>query len=654
MKRGVNLLCPDSQRRLCVPVLSQYIADYEEQRSLACIKSGWCPKCTLPSYYSKDANEARKNATITTNAGRNRQRPHQSNAFAEDGGHPLRNREETSRLREEYKDDRDRLPQGLLPTSPFTEKHPHSWICECMAPDLLHQVTKCFYDYVHQWNLEIIAAQKDPNFTKLTAKQRADSPSLTAAKGEFDARFSHVPPYPFLRQFRKGVSVTSRWTGNEFRAMLKVYAGVAKGLIPDDASKLVKSYLDIHRLSYYVSHTEETLKMLDDAITEFWRLLLDPMGSFVQFEVVKPGWHCPKLHYFRHYASWVRRNGVLPFCSTDRSETWHKPLKASWRASNKGPQGIEFILNDEGRKLAWAMWEDHMLKDLVHVVDYKEANPDEDEESNDVVSEEGSREGDGTTKMMDSERLEIRNALRDNHSLVKVVGGRTAKFTRDGERWKGEAEAKSVQIAFEHLKELNREVARFIQWSRQGRCNGHKRKNPHENEENYYLQSHVSVHIEYPSVHDEHKIISETIRCQDNWAYGQDQRWKKSRYDTVLLDYRPPVENACAMDHRRIARVLLFFSMKDGEKTYDLAYVHMFRQLGKEPDSITGMYRIKRGDQYEVVEIDMIERGVHLIPCFKKEYKMPMANGSSKPALEIYDEFWVNNQVDMHIYNTIY
>ena len=50
MEDEINLMCPDGQRRLCFPVLAQYIADYEEQRVLASILSGYCPKCTIPRY----------------------------------------------------------------------------------------------------------------------------------------------------------------------------------------------------------------------------------------------------------------------------------------------------------------------------------------------------------------------------------------------------------------------------------------------------------------------------------------------------------------------------------------------------------------------------------------------------------------------------
>ena len=58
-------------------------------------------------------------------------------------------------------------------------------------------------------------------------------------------------------------------------------------------------------------------------------------------------------------------------------------------------------------------------------------------------------------------------------------------------------------------------------------------------------------------------------------------------------------------------------------------------------------------DGFEVVEIDTIERGAHLIPCFKG-LDTQMADGRSTPALDTYNEFWFNNQIDEHAYNTIY
>ena len=68
---------------------------------------------------------------------------------------------------------------------------------------------------------------------------------------------------------------------------------------------------------------------------------------------------------------------------------------------------------------------------------------------------------------------------------------------------------------------------------------------------------------------------------------------------------------------------------------------------------VWGIYKIRKEDKYEVVEIDTIERGVHLIPCFMG-YEAKMANRFSRPALDVYKDYWINNQIDLHVYNTIY
>ena len=79
--------------------------------------------------------------------------------------------------------------------------------------------------------------------------------------------------------------------------MLKVYLGVVTGLVPSDVIRMIKSYLDIHRLSHYISYTESTLRMLETAIAEFERLLHDPCGTIMVQAIRPPTWHCPKIHY---------------------------------------------------------------------------------------------------------------------------------------------------------------------------------------------------------------------------------------------------------------------------------------------------------------------------------------------------------------------
>jgi len=180
---------------------------------------------------------------------------------------------------------------------------------------------------------------------------------IAKAKGEIDTRFSHMPPYPGLRQFRCSISATSRWQGNEYKNMAKVYSGIVKAIIPADALRALIAYLDVYRMAHYISHTESTLKLLDEALNKFWGCLRDEDGCYITYDILPQGWHCPKLHYLRHYTDWIRQHGTLPYSSTDRTELWHKPLEKAYRASNKGPQATEFILHDEARSLAWSIWE---------------------------------------------------------------------------------------------------------------------------------------------------------------------------------------------------------------------------------------------------------------------------------------------------------
>jgi len=52
-----------------------------------------------------------------------------------------------------------------------------------------------------------------------------------------------------------------------------------------------------------------------------------------------------------------------------------------------------------------------------------------------------------------------------------------------------------------------------------------------------------------------------------------------------------------------------------------------FRMFGISPtaDANSGMYKIKKLDIHGVIEIDTIERAVHLIPCFGNATRTKMA-----------------------------
>ena len=53
------------------------------------------------------------------------------------------------------------------------------------------------------------------------------------------------------------------------------------------------------------------------------------------------------------------------------------------------------------------------------------------------------------------------------------------------------------------------------------------------------------------------------------------------------------------------------------------------------------------------MEIDMIKQSVHLIFYFQSMI-IKIIDSISKQILNIYINFWINNHIDLYIYNMIY
>ena len=58
---------------------------------------------------------------------------------------------------------------------------------------------------------------------------------------------------------------------------------------------------------------------------------------------------------FRHYSSEVREKGALTTFSTDRTEIWHKILKAAYSRSNRNDTFNEFIVRYVSRITAFRL-----------------------------------------------------------------------------------------------------------------------------------------------------------------------------------------------------------------------------------------------------------------------------------------------------------
>lgn len=279
------MICADGFIRQIFPILAAYIADYPEQCLVACCRENACPKCTVKQ---AQRGEFRVHST-------------------------LRNPEETIRILteqaegyspEEFKE------QNLRLINPFWKDLPFCNIFECITPDLLHQLHKgLFKDHLVSWATKAVFGKED----------------------EIDARFQAMSRHPTLRHFKRGISLTSQWTGTEHKNMEKVFLGVIAGVADERVIAAARGVLDFIYYAHFETHTDESLAQLDAA----WLRFHENKDVFEDLNI-REHFNISKLHSMKHYLDAIRSRGTADGFNTEGSERLHIDLaKRGYNASNK-------------------------------------------------------------------------------------------------------------------------------------------------------------------------------------------------------------------------------------------------------------------------------------------------------------------------------
>jgi hypothetical protein len=114
--------------------------------------------------------------------------------------------------------------------------------------------------------------------------------------------------------------------------------------------RAVRAILDFLYLAQYPCHTDQTLNLLDDALTRFH----NNKGIFVDLGI-RANFNLPKLHFFHHYVHMIKLYGTTDNYNTEYTERLHIDLaKDAYRATNHKDEYPQMTLWLERReKMLW-------------------------------------------------------------------------------------------------------------------------------------------------------------------------------------------------------------------------------------------------------------------------------------------------------------
>ena len=283
-KNGVDINCADGFIRTIYPILAAYIADYPEQCLVVCCKESACPRCLV--------NPKERGARLFS---------------------ALRDHDTTLHVLEEKaqgENPAEFKAHSLRAINPFWKDLPHCDIFSGITPDLLHQLHKgVFKDHIVSW---------------ATA-------AMDGGENEVDCRFRSMSPHPSLRHFKKGISLTTQWTGTEHKNMEKVFLGVLAGATDPAVLRAVRGVLDFIYYAHFKTHCDESLAQLDLA----WLTFHNNKHIFEELRIRKH-FNISKLHNIKHYIDAIRSHGTADGFNTEGPERLHIDLaKMGYRAGNK-------------------------------------------------------------------------------------------------------------------------------------------------------------------------------------------------------------------------------------------------------------------------------------------------------------------------------
>ncbi|KAI0324376.1 hypothetical protein GY45DRAFT_1262927 [Cubamyces sp. BRFM 1775] len=599
--------CPDGHFRRVIWGLGPYIADYPEQVLVANIVQGWCPACLkFPNGLDAEGSGQRRTRTHTE---------------------ALRRTFEPAVLWDDY---------GVVAdVVPFTSDFPRADINELLSGDLLHQIIKgTFKDHLVTW----VGHYLQQTHGEARAKELLDEidrrcvppchPSRRPSQANCSTSLAATPPFPGLRHFKQGRDF-KQWTGDDSKALMKIYLPAISGIVPSSVVCAIASFLEFCYIARRSHLTETTLAQMDAARRDFHRHRV----VFIESGVRPDGFSLPRQHSLDHYLQHIRNFGAPNGLCSSITEAKHiKAVKEPWRRSNRYEALGQMLLTNQRLEKLSAARADFTARGMMGGTCLSAA-------------------------IMEFERnfADASNVNSPTHSdTAEAHGGESdvPEAIVDGPRVSGFVVlARKPQPHYPRTLDALGEYLSIPDLPMLVSCFLHERSHPDDPPLSPYDDGPPCYPIK--RVHVFHSATATYYAPSDPSGSGGMHRehiratpsWRKGppRYDSVFLGRDPSAQGFRSL---HAARVRAFLSL------LPCALVEWFSPVGDEPDVDTGLWVVEPDldvngrRELGVVHIETVLRSAHLIPVFGEGSIPPYLTAAD--ALDSFRAYYINKYADHH------
>ncbi|OCH90190.1 hypothetical protein OBBRIDRAFT_878691 [Obba rivulosa] len=458
--------------------------------------------------------------------------------------------------------------------------------------NLLHQVIKgTFIDHLVSWVEQYLE--------KTHGKAGA-----AVILADIDRRIAAVPSFPGLQRFPQGCGF-KQWTGNDSKALMKVWLPAIVGHMPPQMVRAVGAFLDFCYLVRRSVITEETLQATDDALAHFHA----DRNIFMETGVQPDGFSLPRQHTLSHYRHLIQEFGAPNgLCSSIMESKHIKAVKEPWRRSSHYEALGQMLLTNQ------------RLDKLVAANVHFEAQgllcgplqKDEDNESDDEGVVDGPMIHAEVTRGYPSRLHELAKFIE-----VLQLPSLLRRFLYNQQNHDSDALLTSDEIPLNMCPEAPEHVVIY--------------------------PSAVAVYYapsDHSGVGGMHR---EQIRAVHSW------KGRTPRRDCAFVVGDPDPNGFRGL---HVVCVLYFMSFKWQGTEYPCALVTWFSPVSKEPCKQTGMWAVtpdvdKTGKrEMLVVHLDCMLRSAHLIGIASEDLLPRQIKHYN--ALDLFQAFYVNKYADRH------